>query len=150
VTGPVDCLEDDLVGRQQRWAFSRPLDRVDAWAERVDLVEDTGSLHPPPDGLAVVAELPRRVAAVGGRVLPTAAPWLNPMEQRWRWRREEVLQRQRLADAWPTRRARVTAFLGAVRRRLASTAALHRLERRWSSGFRPPLCMTTNFGRQSS
>jgi hypothetical protein len=53
-----------------------------------------------------VADLPRR-ELVG---LPTSSPWLNPSEQRWRGRRQDVLKLQRLADDWYALRQRVNTF----------------------------------------
>jgi hypothetical protein len=32
--------------------------------------------------------------------LPTSAPWLNPIEKRWRWLGQDVLKLHRLADDW--------------------------------------------------
>jgi transposase len=44
--------------------------------------------------------------------LPTYAPWLNPIEKLWRWLRQDVLKRHRLAGDWPSLRGRVNQFLG--------------------------------------
>jgi DDE superfamily endonuclease len=43
--------------------------------------------------------------------LPTDAPWLNPIEKRWRWLRRDVLKGHRLAGDWPQVRTQVNAFL---------------------------------------
>jgi transposase len=43
--------------------------------------------------------------------LPTYAPWLNPIEKLWRWRKGDVLKQHRLAADWHALRQRVNAFL---------------------------------------
>jgi transposase len=44
-------------------------------------------------------------------LLPTYAPWLNPIEKLWRWLKQDVLHLHRLADDLPILRALVLAFL---------------------------------------
>ena len=107
LTGPVDSLDNYLVGRQQVSAFYQQLDRTYAGVERVYLVQDNWSIHHHDDVQAVLAGLPRLEPVW----LPTYAPWLNPIEQLWRWLRQDVLKRHRLADDWRTLRERVNAFL---------------------------------------
>src|SRR5260221_4795652 len=70
LTGPVDYLDNSLVGRQQVSAFSQQLDRTSAGVERVDLVQDTWSIHHPDDVQAVLAGLPPPQTVW----LPTQAP----------------------------------------------------------------------------
>jgi transposase len=42
--------------------------------------------------------------------LPTYASWLNPIEQLWRWLRQDVLHLHRLSDDWPQLKPRVWEF----------------------------------------
>jgi transposase len=107
LTGQVDYLDNYLVGRQQVIAFYQQLDRTYAGVERVYLVQDNWSIHHHDDVQAVLAGLPRLEPVW----LPTYAPWLNPIEQLWRWLRQDVLKLHRLADDWRTLRERVNAFL---------------------------------------
>ena len=44
-------------------------------------------------------------------MLPTYAPWTNPIEKLWRWLRQEVLHLHRLADDWHGLQTLVTQFL---------------------------------------
>ena len=44
--------------------------------------------------------------------LPTYSPWLNPIEELWRWLRQDVLKLHRLAGDWDDLRGRVNQFLG--------------------------------------
>jgi hypothetical protein len=83
---------------------------VETGAERVYVVEANWSIHHHDDvqaALAALAALPR--VEIGW--LPTSSPWLTPIENRWRWLRQDVLKLQRLADDWHTLRERVNAFL---------------------------------------
>lgn len=43
--------------------------------------------------------------------LPTYSPWLNPIEQLWRWVRQAVLHLHRLSDDWLTLKQRVLDFM---------------------------------------
>jgi hypothetical protein len=43
--------------------------------------------------------------------VPTSAPWLNPLEQVWRWLRQDVLKRHRWVEDWPLVNQRVHDFL---------------------------------------
>lgn len=47
--------------------------------------------------------------------LPTYAPWTNPIEQLWRWLKQEVLHLHRHADNLPELKARLTACLDRFR-----------------------------------
>jgi transposase len=44
-------------------------------------------------------------------MLPTYAPWTNPIEKLWRWLRQEVLHLHRHADDWAGLQTLVTQFL---------------------------------------
>ena len=74
-------------------------------ARRIYVVQDHWSIHTHPDVQAALAALPT-IAPVW---LPTYAPWRNPIEPLWRWLREQVLTRHRLAGDWATLRERVNA-----------------------------------------
>ncbi len=43
--------------------------------------------------------------------LPAYAPWLNPIEKRWRWLGQEVLHLHRFSEAWDEFKERVGGFL---------------------------------------
>jgi hypothetical protein len=71
------------------------------------VVQDNWSVHQHPEVMTTLAGLPRLTPVW----LPTSAPWLNPIEQRWRWLRQVVLTGHRLAGAWAALPQRVRAFL---------------------------------------
>ena len=70
-------------------------------------MQDNWSIHAHPDVLATVAALPRLEPVWR----PTYAPWLTPIEKRWRWLKGDVLKQHRLAADWAALRRRVAAFL---------------------------------------
>src|SRR5262249_8952942 len=107
LTGQVDDLDGSVVGREQVSAFDRQLDRRYASLRRLSAIQDTWSIHRHPDVLATLATLPRLEPVS----LPTSAPWLNPIEKRWRGLNEQVLNLHRLAGDWLARGQRVRAFL---------------------------------------
>ena len=43
--------------------------------------------------------------------VPTYAPWLNPIEQLWRWLHQDVLHFHRLSDDWDELKQRVLDFM---------------------------------------
>lgn len=55
--------------------------------------------------------------------LPTYAPWLNPIEKRWRWLRQDILHLHRFADAWSDLKQRVLDFMAQFEH--GSTDLLH-------------------------
>jgi transposase len=73
----------------------------------VYVIQDNWSIHQHPDVLPALADYPRLQPVW----LPTYAPWLNPIEKLWRWRRQDILKLHRLADAWDELRQRVRTFL---------------------------------------
>ena len=75
--------------------------------QRIYVVQDNWSIHHHDDVLATLRQLPRLEPVW----LPTYAPWLNPIEQLWRWLRRDVLRGHRLADDWSQLRQRVNTFL---------------------------------------
>lgn len=107
LTGQVDYLDNYLVGRQQVSAFCRHLDQVYAWAQRIYVVQDNWSIDHHADVTATLRQLPR----IEPVWLPTYAPWLNPIEQLWRWLRRDVLTAHRFADDWSQLRQQVNRFL---------------------------------------
>lgn len=86
-----------LVGRHQ----------VCAAAQRISVVQDNWSIHHHADVAATQRQLPR----IEPLWLPTYAPWLNPIEQLWRWLRRDVLKGHRLAEDWSQLHQWVNAFL---------------------------------------
>jgi hypothetical protein len=78
LTGQVDYRDNYIVGREKVSALYRQLDRAYPAARRVYVIQDNWSIHTHPDVLATLEELPRLEAVV----LPTYAPWLNPIERR--------------------------------------------------------------------
>jgi hypothetical protein len=107
LTGRVDYLDNYLVGRAQVSTFYRRLDQIYATARRIYIVQDNWSIHHHDDVQATLRQLPRLEPVW----LPTYAPWLNPIEQLWRWLRRDVLKAHCLADDWPQLRQQVNAFL---------------------------------------
>ena len=107
LTGQVEYLDNYVVGQTQVSAFYRRLDQVYASAQRIYIVQDNWSIHHHADVTAMLRQLPR----IEPVWLPTYAPWLNPIEQLWRWLRRDVLRGHRLADDWSQLRQHVNAFL---------------------------------------
>jgi len=96
------------------------------------LVQDNWPVHLPPDVLARLLPQPftfprdlpqnwptepRKTWPMAHRLpirrvlLPTYASWTNPIEQLWRWLRQEILHLHRLADDWAVLQTVVTQFL---------------------------------------
>jgi hypothetical protein len=107
VTGQVDYVQHDVVGRRHVIQVYRQLDQVYGKGHRLYVVQDTWSIHQHPDVLEALPGLPR-IAPIW---LPTYAPWLNPIEKLWRWLRQDQLVLHRLADDWTMLRRRVNALL---------------------------------------
>lgn len=107
LTGQADYFDNYLVGRQHVSAFYRRLDQVYAAARRIYVVQDNWSIHHHTDVASTLRQLPR----IEPVWLPTYAPWLNPIEQLWRWLRRDALKGRRLADDWPQLRQQGNAFL---------------------------------------
>ena len=84
LTGRVDYLDNSSVGRRQVIALYQHLDAVYPTADRIYVVQDNWSVHNHEDVQVALHALPRLVPVW----LPTDAPWLNPIEKRWRWLRE--------------------------------------------------------------
>jgi transposase len=108
VTGRVDFLDADIVGRAKVTQFSKQLDAAYPDVERLLVVQDNWSIHTHEDVLGALKQWPR----IEPVWLPTYAPWLNPIEKLWRWLRQDVLKLHRLAGDWSSPRDRVNQFLG--------------------------------------
>jgi hypothetical protein len=100
-------------------------------AECIFVVQDNWPVHVHPDIIArlqaqmspfwptVPANWPTHPShrAVADRLpiqfvfLPTYSPWLNPIEQLWRWVRHDVLHLHRFSDDWLTLKQRVLDFM---------------------------------------
>jgi transposase len=137
VIGALDAHTGRVVARQRARIsvaavirFYRAL--VDAHpGRRIYLVQDNWPVHSHPDVLAALEPQaspfpfprpPSWPAAPGPRAarldlpiqlvpLPTYASWLNPIEQLWRWLKQDVLHLHRLAHDLPALRALVLDFL---------------------------------------
>jgi len=101
------------------------------WAESIFVVQDNWPVHVHPDVLVRLqpqlspfwptppANWPSqpRPRAVRDALpiqlvfLPTYSPWLNPIEQLWRWVRQDVLHLHRFSDDWLTLKQRVLDFM---------------------------------------
>lgn len=101
------------------------------WAECIFVVQDNWPVHVHPDVLARLqpqrspfwpsppANWPTqpRPRAVRDTLpiqlvfLPTYSPWLNPIEQLWRWVRHDVLHLHRFSDDWLALKQRVHDFM---------------------------------------
>ena len=77
ITGQVDWLDNDSVGRERVIALYQQLDARYAAAERLYVVQDNWSIPRHQEVLAALATLPR----IEPVWLPTYAPWLNPIEK---------------------------------------------------------------------
>jgi transposase len=108
LTGRVDFLDDDIVGRAKVIKFYGQLDMAYPDVERLLVVQDNWSIHTHDDVVGALKRWPR----IEPVWLPTYSPWLNPIEKLWRWLRQDVLKRHRLAGDWPSLRGRVNQFLG--------------------------------------
>lgn len=106
VTGQVTSADGYRIGRRQLRAFYRQLVATYPAAERLYVVQDNWSIHHHPEVTALVAAL----APVEVVWLPPYAPWLNPIEQLWRYLRQTVLRGHRLAGDWDALQTRVAAF----------------------------------------
>jgi len=101
------------------------------WAECIYVVQDNWPVHVHPDVMARLQEQtspfwpsvpanwpdqprPRAVhdsLPIQLLFLPTYSPWLNPIEQLWRWARQEVIHLHRFSDDWLTLKKRVLDFM---------------------------------------
>jgi transposase len=105
VTGQVTWLGD--------WHLPAP--RLCAWLDqlrqtypqgRLVVVWDNWNVHTSDAVTTLAAQ--RQIDLV---LLPTYAPWLNPIEKLWRWLKQEVTHCHRLADDWDALRAAIATFL---------------------------------------
>ena len=133
VTGQVVTRRATTIGRATRVRFSQDRHAASPEAECIDVILDTWPVHVHPDVLVALAPhttrwafsrpgnwpATPRVRAVrrAGDVrrpiqlmpLPTDASWCNPIEQLWRWMRQEVTHLHR----WATDRDQVRSHLDA-------------------------------------
>jgi hypothetical protein len=103
VTGQVHHLDGYIVGRAKVVALDEEWDRAYCDVPRRLVVPDNWSIPSHPDVVAALKQGPR----IEPVWLPTYAPWLNPIEELWRWLRQDVLTMHRLAGDWPQLRGRV-------------------------------------------
>ena len=107
LTGQVNYLDGYIVGRQQVIQFYAQLNHTYLALDRLYVIQDNWNIHTHPDVLSALVKYPR-ITPVW---LPTYAPWLNPIEKRWRWLRQDVLTRPRWLEDWPHVKQRVHDFL---------------------------------------
>lgn len=64
--------------------------------KHIYVAQENWSFHKHPD---VMTDLEQR-PTIEPVLLPTYAPWLNPIEKLWRWLRQDVLKMHALAGQW--------------------------------------------------
>lgn len=106
LSGQVDYLDGYIVGRAKVIAMYKHIRQRDSWAARIYVAQDNWSIHQHDDVLKTLRTMP----TITPVWLPTYAPWLNPIEKLWRWLRQDVLKRHRLAAQWSELRQRVNTF----------------------------------------
>jgi transposase len=107
LTGQVNYLDGDIVGRQQVSQFYAHLDRAYPEVDLIYVIQDNWNIHTHPDVLTALVGYPR----IKPVWLPTYAPWLNPIEKLWRWLRQDILKMHRWVEDWPQVKHRVHDFL---------------------------------------
>ena len=107
LTGQVNYVAGYLVGRRQVIEFYAQLNHSYQALDRLYVIQDNWNLHTHPDVLSAVAKSPR-ITPVW---VPTYSPWLNPIEKRWRWLRQDVLKMHRWVEDGPQVKQRVHDFL---------------------------------------
>lgn len=107
LTGQVDHLDNYIVGRAKVIEFYGQLVEAYPRARTLYVIQDNWSIHKNPEVLEALKAWPQ----VEPVWLPTYAPWLNPIEKRWRWLRQDVRKMHRLADDWKALRGRVRSWL---------------------------------------
>jgi transposase len=107
LTGQVNYLDGYIVGRRQVIQFYGQLNHAYAELDRLYVIQDNWNIHTHPDVLTAVAKSPRLIPVW----LPPYSPWLNPLEQLWRWLRQDVLKMHRWVEDWPHVKQRVHDFL---------------------------------------
>jgi DDE superfamily endonuclease len=107
LTGHVNYLDGDIVGRQHVIQFYSQLDRASPEVEPIYGIQDNWNIPTHPDVLTALERYPR-ITPVW---LPTYAPWLKPIEKLWRWLRQDLLKMHRWVEDWPRVKQRVPDFL---------------------------------------
>jgi hypothetical protein len=107
LTGQVHYLDGYIVGRQQVIQFYSHLARAYPKVDLLYVIQDNWTIHPHPDVLTALEASPRIIPVW----LPPYAPWLNPIEKRWRWLHQDILKMPRWVEDWPQVKQRVHAFL---------------------------------------
>jgi transposase len=136
LTGRVHYLAQGQITVATLVGFYKAIRRDYPQAKTIWIVLDNWPVHFHPDVLAALepqlyawqrhnpsnwSSQPRKTAArlnlpIQLLALPTYAPWTNPIEQLWRWLKQEVLHLHRYADNLPELKARVAACLDRFRR----------------------------------
>lgn len=113
VVGALDAVSGAVVYQQKSKitvavlaSMYRQIRQAYPHAETIYLIQDNWPVHRHAIVLQAATD-----AAVTPVMLPTYAPWLNPIEKLWRKLRQEVLHLHRHSDAWANLIARVEQFL---------------------------------------
>jgi hypothetical protein len=113
IASTLDLLSGRLLSWQRSrfdrwtlWAFYRHVEQAYPAAERIFLVQDNWPVH-------LHADLRRwlQSSRLSLLLLPTYAPWTNPVEQVWRRLRQEVLHLHDWQDDWAGLQAQVQQWL---------------------------------------
>lgn len=131
LSGQVTYEQHSKISLPRLSNFYQHLNDDYGWAECIFVVQDTWPVHVHPDIMARLQpqtspfwptvpanwpSLPSRGAVQDNLpiqlvFLPTYSPWLNPIEQLWRWVRQDVLHLHRFSDDWLTLKQRVLDFM---------------------------------------
>jgi transposase len=106
MTGRLTCWHRARFDHATLLRFYRAVAAAYPEAERIFLVHDNWKVHTQPDLLAGLADGPMLPL-----LLPTYAPWTNPVEQVWRQLHADVLHLHEFAENWDELTAAVTAWL---------------------------------------
>jgi DDE superfamily endonuclease len=107
-TGRVDFLDASIVGRTKVVRFCGQSNDAYPGAERLPVAQDNRSIHTHEDVRAALTRWPR----IEPVWQPTDVPWLNPIEELWRWLRQDIAGTAPPGGDWPSPRGRVNQFLG--------------------------------------
>jgi transposase len=129
-TGQVTAIQARQIGVVELVRFYRQLTETYP-GKQLFVVQDNWPVHTHPDVLAALEEqtspfpfyrpsswpteptpqAKRLTLPIQLVMLPTYAPWTNPIEKLWRWLKQDVLHLHRHADNLPALRALVLDFL---------------------------------------
>lgn len=105
-SGRLTSWQRSRFDRSTLLAFYRHVQDSYPAAERIFLVQDNWPVHRHPEILQWL-----KTSRIVVLFLPTYAPWTNPIEQVWRWLKQEVLHLHPCGDDWPRLQAQVQKWL---------------------------------------